>query len=194
MKKSKESKQKAPDASLEDTEGTVSIQEIAQEQYEQVCKELAEYKGKYVRALADLENAKRRMQTEKQEMIAFAIKDMLTDMLAPLDQLENALAFTDNLSEELQNWAQGFKMILAQFQDVLANQGIRTFDALGQPFDPHFHEAVDTEEADHAIENTILKVRAKGYKQGDRVIRHAQVIVAKPSAAKTEEIDLQKEN
>lgn len=199
MKKAKESKPKSPPKSenTPDAESkapeTVSIQEIAQEQNERLQKELAEYKDKYVRALADLENTKRRMQTEKQEMIAFAVKDMLAEFLNPLDQFENALAFTDNLSEELQNWAQGFKMILTQFKEVLADQGIRVFDSVGQPFNPHFHEAVDTEETNEVPENTILKERTKGYKQGDKVIRHAHVIVAKKPAEKLEEADLQKE-
>lgn len=189
-----EDSEKLPPSEKGDTDKTLSIQEIEREHIDRLGKELSEYKDKYYRALAELENTKKRMQTEKHEMIAFAVKDLLVDFLAPLDQLENALTYTDNLSDELQNWAQGFKMILGQFKEVLANQGIIAFDSVDKSFDPHYHEAVDTQRVDHVAENTVLSERAKGYKMGDKVIRPAQVIVSKAVATPSEETEeLQKE-
>ena len=83
------------------------------------------------------------------------------------------------LPEETRNWAQGFQMILNQFLDVLSNQGITSFHAMGTPFDPHLHYAIETEETTEHPEGTILQEFVKGYKSGDRPIRPARVKVAK---------------
>src|SRR5579863_6834236 len=83
--------------------------------------ELKEYKEKYLRLLADVDNTRKRMQKEKQEMTRFAVDNVISEILGPIDNLENALQFTQHMSDEMRNWAQGFLMILGQFKDVLAN-------------------------------------------------------------------------
>lgn len=138
-----------------------------------------DFKDKYVRALAEMENLRKRLQHEKQETIAYAIDNMLADFLTPLDNFENALAYTEHLSPELKNWAQGFKMIANQFKEVLENHGIRTYESIGKRFDPHFHEGVETVETDQAEEGVVISEVVKGYKRGDRILRVAKVKVAK---------------
>jgi molecular chaperone GrpE len=92
--------------------------------------------------------------------------------------MENALKFTEKMSDEVRNWAYGFQMILGQFKDALGAHGIVPFDSQGALFDPHWHHAIEREETEDVAEGTILQEFVKGYKSGDRAIRPAQVKVA----------------
>lgn len=141
--------------------------------------EVVDYKDKYLRLLADAENTRRRMQKEKQDMMRFATDTILSDILAPIDQLENALSFADKMSGEIKNWALGFQMILGQFKEVLNSNGVTAFTSEGEFFDPVKHEAVETEETDTLPEGIVMKEFVKGYRSGDRIIRAARVKVAK---------------
>ena len=142
-------------------------------------KELMEYKEKYLRVLADGENARKRMQKESQEKIKYAVENVIVDFLHPLDNLENALKFAQNMSEEVKNWAFGFQMILTQFKDILTESGVQPIDSVGTRFNPQRHEAVETAESDEHLPGTVLEEYIRGYKMGDRTIRPARVKVAK---------------
>jgi molecular chaperone GrpE len=144
--------------------------------------ELKECKDKYLRLLAEMENMRKRMQKEKQESVRFAIDNVIADFLGPLDNLENALGFAEKMSEETRNWAMGFQMILNQFKEVLSNNGVVTFKSEGTSFDPHKHEAVETEETTKHKEGTVIKEFVRGYKSGERIVRPARVKVAKAPA------------
>ena len=140
--------------------------------------ELKGCKDKYLRLLAEMENMRKRMQKEKQEMTRFAVENVLEELLSPIDNMENALKFTENLSAEVRNWAVGFQMILGQFKDVLTNHGVVPFNSENAPFNPHWHHAIETEETDAIPAGTIVKEFVKGYKSGDRAVRPARVKVA----------------
>lgn len=144
-----------------------------------VQEEVVDYKDKYLRLLAEMENTRKRMQKEKLETMRFAVENVLTDIIAPMDNLENALNSAAQMSSEVANWAAGFGMILSQFKDVLQQNGVAPFVSEGQLFDPHQHEAVEMEETVDSPEGTILKEFIKGYRCGDRIIRPARVKVAK---------------
>ena len=119
-------------------------------------------------------------------MMRFCVENVILEFLSPMDNLENALGFAKNMSEETANWAKGFEMILGQFKDVISNNGITPFEALGKTFDPHFHEAVETEESEEAKEGEILEEYSKGYQSGKRTLRPSRVKVAKTAAPKEE--------
>jgi len=138
-----------------------------------------DYKDKYLRLLAEMENTRKRMQKEKLETMRFAIDNVLAEIIIPMDSLGNALKAASQMSGEVQSWVMGFEMILSQFKDVLQQNGVVSFVSEGHLFDPHLHEAVETEESEDAPEGTILKEFVKGYRCGDRVIRPARVKVAK---------------
>lgn len=154
------------------------------EQATQPQEDLKEYKEKYLRLLAEIDNMRKRMQKEKQEMTRFAVENVIAEILGPIDNLENALQFTQQMSEEMRNWAQGFLMILGQFKDVLAGHGVTSFHSEGKQFDPQMHHAIETEATADKPEGTILKEYIKGYKSGDHVIRPASVKVAVAPADK----------
>ncbi len=150
------------------------------------AEEAIDYRDKYLRLLADVENSRKRMQKEKQELVRMGIENILGEVLGPMDNLDNALKHAANLSGEVKNWAMGFQMILAQFKDVLSQNGVTAFVSEGQLFDSAKHEAVETEETDEAAEGTILKEFIKGYCRGDHIIRPARVKVAKKLTIKEE--------
>ncbi len=144
-----------------------------------VAEEPVDYKDKYLRLLAETENTRKRLQKEKQETMRWAIESILTDIINPLDSLENALKCTDQMSDETKNWAMGFQMILSQFKDILAENGVAPFVSEGEMFDPYKHEAVEVEETNAMPGGLILKEFLKGYRCQDRVIRPAKVKVTK---------------
>lgn len=146
-----------------------------------------DYKEKYFRLLAEMENTRKRMQKERQEMTRFAIENVISEILVPIDMFENALGFTQKMSQEVRHWAQGFEMILAQFKDILSQHNVVPFHAKGFPFDAHKHEAIEVEETLDHPEGTILEEFLKGYRSGDRTLRPARVKVAKKPTKKSEE-------
>jgi molecular chaperone GrpE len=152
---------------------------VTDEELRSLQKEILEYKDKYLRLLADSDNARKRLQKERQEISRYAIENLIVDFLRPIDNLENALGFAQEMSDEVRNWAFGFQMILAQFKDILAQNGVVPIESLGKPFNPHEHEAVEMVESTDKSPGIIIEECVRGYKMGDRIIRAARVKVAK---------------
>lgn len=170
----------------EEEEITTSATQI---EVEQLRKEVQELRDKYMRTMAESENRHKRLAREQSDVIRHAIADVILDFLTPLDQMENALQFVESGSEELQNWARGFDMILSHFKEALAQKGIIAFDSHGQPFDPHKHEAVEMIETDEHPEGMVVEELHRGYEMEGRVLRPARVKVAKLPAPETNESD-----
>ncbi|CUI15941.1 Heat shock protein GrpE [Candidatus Protochlamydia naegleriophila] len=167
---------------------------VTDEELKAMQKEAIEYKDKYLRLLADAENARKRLQKERQEITRYAVESLVVDFLHPLDNLENALKFAQDMSDEVKNWAFGFQMILAQFKDVLANNGVVAVESQGMQFDPHLHEAVEMIETTSYIPGTIVEESVRGYKMGDRTIRPARVKVAKTATPKESQEKIDENN
>lgn len=155
---------------------------ISDLELEALRKELAETKDKYLRGLAESENARKRLQKEKQEMIQYSIQSIVADFLTPIDHMENALGFAQQMSDDVKHWAVGFQMILSQFKDVLSNNGVSSFVSEGTPFDPHRHEAIEMVETNKVPPGIVVEESLKGYAMGDKIIRPARVKVSKASA------------
>lgn len=153
------------------------------QEWEKLRLEATDFRDKYQRALAESENARKRLQKEKQEMIQFALANAMTDFLTPIDHLENALQFADQASPEIKHWALGFQMILNQFKDVLAANGVTSYESEGTHFDPHLHEAIETLTTTDYPPGTVVSESLKGYKMGNRTLRPARVKVAKAPKA-----------
>ncbi|ADI38982.1 protein grpE [Waddlia chondrophila 2032/99] len=141
--------------------------------------EEVDYKSKYLHLLADSENARKRLQKDRDEIVQYSLRSLLQDFLSPIDHMENALNYTGQASEEVQNWAKGFQMILAQFKDVLASNNVKSFESVGKPFDPHIHDAVEMKESAEHPPGTVLEETMKGYLIGDKTLRPARVVVSK---------------
>lgn len=171
-------------ADIEENQDSQPIQEskeitISECELEKLKSEAAEYKDKYLRVLAEAENTRKRLQKERQEMIQFAVQNVLVEFLNPIDHLQKALSFTEQASDEVKHWAAGFQMILNQFKDVLTNHGVHPFKSEGQAFDPHSHEAVEMVATSEHPPGTVVEESLLGYKRGNTTIRPARVKVAK---------------
>jgi len=166
-------------------EEEISPTEVKQEEPKN---EAEEYKDKYLRLLAEMENTRKRLQKEKQEMMRFSIENVISDFLTPIDNLENALKCTQGMSTETLNWVRGFEMISQQFKDVLSENGVNSFSSVGSTFDPHLHEAVEIEELEECEDGSIVQEFVKGYKSNTRTIRPARVKVAKKKMPPTENL------
>lgn len=171
------------------TDSTEHQEQTTVEQKPTLQEELDAFKDKYYRALAEGENARKRLAKEKQEMLRFGIDNAVAEFLPVIDNFETALFHADNASGEIKNWATGFQMILTQFKEALHNHGIVAFHSEGNQFDPLQHDAVEIDETTDLPEGTILQEFTKGYKSATRTIRPARVKVARAPRPKDEPAD-----
>ncbi len=148
--------------------------------------ELQEYKDKYFRLLAELENTRKRLYKEKTEQLRFNTEKTISDFLPIIDNFEQALSHAEKSSEEVKNWAIGFHMFVNQLKELLENHGIIPFSSEGTIFNPHLHEAVESHETEEHPEGLILQEFSRGYKSGERTLRPARVKVAKKPSPKEE--------
>jgi molecular chaperone GrpE len=127
------------------------------------------------RAQAEFENARRRASKEQQEFRDYAAVDVIKSLLPVIDSFERALRAKSDASE----FRGGIELIYKQLQDALAKLGVRPVPAVGEPFDPHFHEAIEMVETTDAADHEVLEELQRGYKFKDRLLRPAMVKVAK---------------
>lgn len=140
---------------------------------EKLKNELAETSNKYLRMLAEYDNFRRRTQKEKEGIYADAYECALSAVLPVADNLERAALCTDG-----ESLADGVKMIIKQFSEALGKLGVEAYGERGEAFDPVMHNAVMQVEDGELGENTVAEVLQKGYKKGDKILRHAVVKVA----------------
>ncbi len=158
------------------------------------------------RRAKDFDSFKLRTERERNETFQNQIGNLATQMLPALDNLNRAVDFALAMPEEqrtgIQQFLDGVVLVSQQVNDVLAEMGIQPIATVGETFDPHFHEAVVTEESSEFEPNTVSAELLRGYRIGNRVIRHSMVKVTQlPRSAESEtddavetEIDEQMEN
>jgi molecular chaperone GrpE len=135
-----------------------------------------------LRAMADLDNARKRSQREREEVVRYGLERVLKDLLPVIDNLDRAL----DLGDRTGNWdglAEGVRMTRKLLEDTLAKQGLKAFTARGQPFDPHLHEAMGHEEREDLPASAVSTELLRGYTLHDRLVRPALVMVARPPSA-----------
>jgi molecular chaperone GrpE len=131
--------------------------------------------NKFLYAMADFENYKKRVERQLGDIALAGKKSVLAKMLPVLDNLERAIAFED--SEGLRG---GLQATLRMFESALAGEGVKSVSLKGLPFDPRLAEAIATQPAPDGVdEDTVLDEAHKAYTIGDEVLRPAQVVVAK---------------
>lgn len=136
-----------------------------------------------LRAVADLENFKKRAQKEKEEVQKFGSERLLKDFLPVIDNFDRALDHAKT-STDFESLKQGILMTKKLFEDTLSKHGVKSFSAVGQMFDPRLHEAMQQTETKDVPPNTVVMEVVRGYLLNERLIRPALVSVAKaPSEA-----------
>ena len=135
---------------------------------------LAEAEDRYKRALADLDNYRKRSVRESDRRVADATDALLLQWLDALDSIERGMRM-----EGEGPLLEGMRPVLEQMEAVLARAGASRLGAIGDPFDPESHEAVGVQVTPDMPDQTIFDVARSGFRRGDRVLRPAQVIVAR---------------
>ena len=158
------------------------------EELQQKDKDIKELRNKYLRALADMDNNRKRMDRELDSFRKYAQVEFLNKVIPVLDSFERATDSAD-IENDYDNYAQGVEMIYRQLKDVLRSMGLVEFSSLGEVFDPARHEAVATIVNDEKPENTIVEEISKGYVARERVIKPAKVMVSKQSKGGNEDVE-----
>ena len=133
-------------------------------------------KNEYLKAYADTENTRRRLQQEAEQTRKYRIQSFALDILPVLDNLERALAIEP--TPETESYRKGVEMIYQQLIHALTKEGVSEIEALGKEFDPNFHQALMMEAVEGAEPNHVVEVLQKGYLLKDRILRAAMVKVS----------------
>jgi len=141
-------------------------------------KEKKENWDKYVRAVADLENSRKRQRRELEDARADTKIRVLKEMLPVVDNLERAIEHAAQ-TQDPGAIVDGLKLVVRQFMHAFERLEVTPIDADNQPFDPNLHEAISQLETDTHAPGTVVSVLQRGYKAGDRLLRPAMVVVAK---------------
>lgn len=132
----------------------------------------------YVRSQAEIDNLKKRFQKEKAELYRFSNETLIKKLLSVGDNLEKAISHSKN-DNSLDALREGVELTLKGLMDTLEREGLESVKALGEPFDPNFHEAVSELQDNSVKTGTVIQELQKGYTLNQRLIRPAMVIVSK---------------
>ena len=144
---------------------------------EQLREELATANDRALRAAAELENFRRRSRQQIEDERRYAAMPLIQSLLPALDNIDRAIEASDG-SDGGEGLLDGFKIVATQMQGALAEFDCTMIEALGQPFDPNWHEAILQQPSDEYDNGVVMMVTETGYKMHDRVVRPAKVIVS----------------
>ncbi len=144
---------------------------------EEVIKERNEYKDKYLRKLAEMDNYRKMLEREKKIEIEKCRADIIKEFLEPYENLQRAL-------DSIKDGREGIELVLKQMNKALKNLGLEEIDAKGKKFDPMLHEAIGIVNGDE--DDIVVEVYQKGYTLNGMVLRHAKVLVSKKEVKENE--------
>ena len=136
--------------------------------------ELEETTDRLKRLMAEFDNFKKRSAKEREGLYNSLLSDIVSIFLPVVDNLEKAV----NSTTQDEGYKQGVELVLKQFMDVLNSLGVKEIEGVGSTFNPEYHEAVSSVQDEALGEKEVKEIFRKGYKIGDKVIRHAMVVVA----------------
>jgi len=156
----------------------------SQAELEIAKQEAKEAYDRFLRVSAEFENYKKRSAREMGDFRKYANQSLIKEMLAVVDNLERALNSSNGISSNDKCMADGVSLTLKEILKVFEKFNVKPIEAIGQPFDPTFHQAMMQEETDDYPENTVITELQKGYMIHDRLLRPSMVVVAAPKAKK----------
>ena len=165
---------------------------------EELKEERDEYKDKYLRNMAEIDNFRKRVKKEKEEYQKYVLSEFLLDLIQVYDNLERALkaktpaqkdesVLTLLVSEDENSIISGVRMIYKQFSDLLKKYNVEEIDALGKHFDPNVHQALSKEEREGSTEAIVIEEYQKGFMYNDKLLKPTLVKVAIPKEEEEEE-------
>jgi molecular chaperone GrpE len=168
------SEEEAPEEAASEAAAMQEEIEALKGQVEKLTGDLQEKKDRLLRLQADFDNFRRRSAKEREEISAVVTQNFCKDMLPLLDNFERAMAAE---TKDVEAFQKGVEMIFTQFQEVLKKNGLEQIEAVGQKFDPNFHQAVMRVEDPEKEDDTVAQELQKGYMVKGRVIRPSMVQV-----------------
>jgi len=170
------------ESQAEEVEEQTEVEETVEvDPLEVALAEAADYKDKYLRAHADFENSKKRLEKDKMNAVSYANESFAKDILAVMDSFENALASmedSEDSSEVLEKMKEGVNLTHEQLKKILEKNHIKAVACEGE-FDPEVHQAIMQVESDAHETGDIVQVMQKGYTIKDRILRPAMVSTCK---------------
>ncbi len=163
-----------PESADSESETTLSREE-------ELTRQVAMLEDQLLRAAAELDNYKKRTARRMEQILQTSKDPVLVDLLEVMDNFERALAQDDGNSE-VKAYRDGMQLIYEQLKNLLGRHNVTPIEAIGKPFDPNLHEALMQTESDKYPEGCVAVEITKGYRMGDRVIRHSKVGVVSSSA------------
>ena len=154
-----------------------------------------QYKDQLLRKAAEFENYKKRVESDYVSIIKFSNEELILRLLPVLDDFERSLkawknsasnSSSDQVKEAENSFIQGVELIYSKFNGILEKQGVKTFEVVGKPFDPAYHDAMMQIPKSDVPPHTVVDELEKGYMLNDKVIRHAKVIVSADQPQSTE--------
>jgi molecular chaperone GrpE len=182
LEEKKEMELEKSEAGIEETK-EVQV-DLLKEQLEKTEKEYKELEDRLLRVAAEFDNYKKRTVREFQSIIKNANEELISQLVETLDNFQRALdsasrSNSTNSSGDFDSFHKGVELIYQHFKDILAKEGLKEIKVIGEPFDPHLHEAVMQQESDKFPDGIVMDEISKGYILNDKVIKHSKVIVSK---------------
>ena len=158
------------DVSTEETEETTSANNKLQEEYDKLNQQ-------YIRLAADFDNYRKRQAQERESLLKYGTENALKSMLEVLDNFERGQKALENV-EDCEKVKESFNLVHKQVCEILTKMGLEEIKAIGEDFDPNYHEAVMQTPTSEHKEHTVIEELQKGYKVGEKVLRPTLVNVA----------------
>lgn len=177
--KEHEEKLAAEEQAPQSREAQSEAVEIKKADYDKLVAEAAEFKDKYIRLVAEFDNARKRNERERIEFTKFANEGLIAQFLNILDDLERSVEAAKQNHQDYTAFLKGIEMVMAHVYDMLKKNDVKPMESVGKKFDPHCHEPLMQVESGEHEDGTVVEEFQKGYYLGDRVVRTAKVKVAK---------------
>ena len=171
-----ENKSDVPEVETSVDDKIISIKES---ELKAMHNDVAQNKDKYLRLLAEFDNARKRMDRERLEFIKYANEDLIVEFLGIVDDLERTVNAAKVKHQDDSAFVKGIDLVMNNIDKLLKKNGVKVVEAKGKIFDPHSHEVLMQEERDDCEDNVILEEFQKGYMLGEKVVRTAKVKVGK---------------
>lgn len=147
------------------------------EKLKSIEQELENYKDRLLRKAAEFENYKRRIENDQMNLLKYAAESLIIKLLPVIDDFERSLLYIKD-AKDVDSIKDGVKLVYDKLMKMLDDQGVKPIEAIGKPFDVHYHEAVMQRKEENVEPHTVIEEIEKGYLYKDRVIRHTKVVVS----------------
>ena len=172
---------------------TEEIYEVNAEKLTKLENEISNLKDQLLRKVAEFENYKRRTENDQLNLIKYSAESFIIKLLPVVDDFERSLLHIEN-TKDSEAIKKGIKLVYDKLTKILTDQGVSKIEAVGNPFNVDYHDALLQKKAEDVPPHTVLEEIETGYMYKDRVIRHSKVIVSDESSGETKKSEEDKKS